>query len=362
MLEILKHNNKYISLKINHKKYDLHAQWLYEISQNTIIRDPYTNQLIIEVAEINKNLFIKKAGVKSNNLIIYFSDNSKHIFSKNQILNQLVKHNIQTEKKLWNKKTINLPKFNFKRFNQEMLLEILESVDKFGFCLIRNMPIKRNGINELTNHIGPIKNTNWGGIADVKSIKKAYDLTMTTRALENHTDNPYRFPTQGYIFLHCLENSKLGGANTISDGFYIAEFLKKNFKDYFDTLTTFHTFFEYQDKNACLQNNCTLIELDNDKCVSQVRYNNRTEIMPFKKQKELDRYIMARRKFWSLIKSKTNNLEIKQQSGDMLILDNYRVLHGRTGYKDTENKRYFRQGYMDRDILQSKLKTLRANS
>ena len=79
-------------------------------------------------------------------------------------------------------------------------------------------------------------------------------------------------------------------------------------------------------------------------------------------QKDLDKYIEARRKFWSLIKSKTNNLEIKQQSGDMLILDNYRVLHGRTGYKDTENKRYFRQGYMDRDILQSKLKTLRANS
>ena len=224
------------------------------------------------------------------------------------------------------------------------------------------MPVKKNGINELTNHIGPIKNTNWGGIADVKSIKKAYDLTMTTRALENHTDNPYRFPTQGYIFLHCLENSKFGGANTISDGFYIAEYLKKNFKDYFHTLTTFHTFFEYQDENACLQNNCTLIELDNEKSVSQVRYNNRTEIMPFKNQKDLDKYIEARRKFWSLIKSKTNNLEIKQQSGDMLILDNYRVLHGRTGYKDTENKRYFRQGYMDRDILQSKLKTLRANS
>ena len=53
--------------------------------------------------------------------------------------------------------------------------------------------------------IGPVKKTNWGGIADVKNIKKAYDLTMTTRALENHTDNPYRFPTQGYIFLHCIE-------------------------------------------------------------------------------------------------------------------------------------------------------------
>ena len=39
-------------------------------------------------------------------------------------------------------------------------------------------------------------------------------------------------------------------------------------------------------------------------------------------------------------------------------MDNYRVLHGRSKYKDIKNQRYFRQGYLDRDILQSKLKTL----
>ena len=53
-----------------------------------------------------------------------------------------------------------------------------------------------------------------------------------------------------------------------------------------------------------------------------------------------------------------NNIRIKQRPGDMLILDNYRVLHGRGTYRDTKNRRYFRQGYMDRDIFQSKLKTL----
>ena len=99
MLEILKFNNKSISLIINHQKYNLHAQWLYEISKNILIRDPYTNQLIIEVAEISKNLFIKQANIKNDTLLIYFNDNSEHIFSKKQILNQLVKHNIKTEKK-----------------------------------------------------------------------------------------------------------------------------------------------------------------------------------------------------------------------------------------------------------------------
>ena len=52
------------------------------------------------------------------------------------------------------------------------------------------------------------------------------------------------------------------------------------------------------------------------------------------------------------------NLIIKQEPGDMLIIDNYRIFHGRKGYIDKSNSRYFRQGYMDRDILQSKLKLL----
>ena len=63
--------------------------------------------------------------------------------------------------------------------------------------------------------------------------------------------------------------------------------------------------------------------------VIQVRYNNRTELIPFDKNKKIDDYINARRKLWDLIKDKKNNIRIKQRPGDMLILDNYRVLHGR---------------------------------
>jgi len=239
-----------------------------------------------------------------------------------------------------------------------MLSDILLSVETFGFCLVRNIPKTKNGLNELMKLIGPVKKTNWGGIADVKNIKKAYDLTMTTRALENHTDNPYRFPTQGYIFLHCIENASIGGENTIVDGFNVAKILRDRHKQFFNTLTTFNTFFRYKDENAWLENKCKLIELDDMNNVIQVRYNNRTELIPFDKNKKIDNYINARRKLWDLIKDKKNNIRIKQRPGDMLILDNYRVLHGRGAYRDTKNRRYFRQGYMDRDIFQSKLKTL----
>ena len=126
----------------------------------------------------------------------------------------------------------------------------------------------------------------------------------------------------------------------------------------FNILKSFKTFFQYKDKDTILENYCSLIETDYEDNIVQVRYNNRTEIIPYDDLCEINKYTAARSKFWKLIKSKVNNITIKQTSGDMIIMDNYRVLHGRSKYKDIKNQRYFRQGYLDRDILQSRLKTL----
>ena len=127
----------------------------------------------------------------------------------------------------------------------------------------------------------------------------------------------------------------------------------------FKILKNFKTFFQYKDKNTILENYCSLIETDYEDNIVQVRYNNRTEIIPYDDLNEINKYTEARSKFWKLIKSKVNNITIKQTSGDMIIMDNYRVLHGRSKYKDIKNQRYFRQGYLDRDILQSRLKTVK---
>ena len=302
----VKNNKKTINLKNKNKNYEVNAQWLYEHSTNSKIRDNYTNQLLIEAAEIDEHLYVKSAKINKNVLQIQFSDNSKHSYQFDYLYNQLESEEFKSKKCLWNKESIKIPKYNFLLINEKMLSDILLSVETFGFCLVRNIPKTKNGLNELMKLIGPVKKTNWGGIADVKNIKKAYDLTMTTRALENHTDNPYRFPTQGYIFLHCIENAKIGGENTIVDGFNVAKILRDRHKQFFNTLTTFNTFFRYKDDNAWLENKCKLIELDDMNNVIQVRYNNRTELIPFDKNKKIDDYINARRKLWDLIKDKKN--------------------------------------------------------
>ena len=65
-----------------------------------------------------------------------------------------------SDKKLWNKKNIKITKFNFKNYNNLMLKNILRTVDEYGFAYVKNMPITKNGIQSLSDDIGPIKRTN----------------------------------------------------------------------------------------------------------------------------------------------------------------------------------------------------------
>ena len=51
----VKNNKKTINLKNKNKNYEVNAQWLYEHSTNSEIRDNYTNQLLIEAAEIDEH-------------------------------------------------------------------------------------------------------------------------------------------------------------------------------------------------------------------------------------------------------------------------------------------------------------------
>src|SRR5699024_6153016 len=102
------------------------------------------------------------------------------------------------------------------------LLAMLEDLQRYGFVRVRGVPAEENGMQGLIDRIGPLRRTNWGGIADVKSVPQAFDLTMTQRGLEPHTDNPYRDPIPGYIWLHCLTNAADGGDSTLVDGFRAA--------------------------------------------------------------------------------------------------------------------------------------------
>ena len=73
--------------------------------------------------------------------------------------------------------------------------------------------------------------------------------------------------------------------------------------------------------------------------------------------KEAQEFYEAFLEFAKLIKDPKNVIEIKMKAGDMYVLDNRRVLHGRTAFEINE-VRWVEGGYVEWDALNSRRRHL----
>jgi len=57
--------------------------------------------------------------------------------------------------------------------------------------------------------------------------------------------------------------------------------------------------------------------------------------------------------------SKKYRIEFKLEPKDLIMMDNYRLLHGRTAYEINEGNRFLQGCYIDYDSTEGKLKHLK---
>lgn len=337
----------------------LHALWLRERLPDAAVLDPQTGQRLEEAADLPLDMRVIAAEPGGR---IAFSDGFATTLNEDW-LEQIAAPATPPVRVLWDG-TLDPADFpaadlDACRADPAALSRLLDRLDTYGFAIVRGVPLELDGGLDFAALIGPIRVTNWGGMADVKAIANAYDLTMTPRHLEPHSDNPYRDPVPGYILLHCLVNDADGGDSTIVDGFAAAERLRLADPAAFDVLRTTEVTFRYHDQTAFLEHRAPLIQCNAAGHVVQVRYNNRTELVDALPPEELDAYYAARAAFWALIAPQSLlTLRFRLQPGELMVMDNYRLLHGRTGYTLETGSRHMRQCYMDRDTLQSRRRML----
>ena len=159
--------------------------------------------------------------------------------------------------------------------------------------------------------------------------------------------------------LQCIENEVTGGSSTLVDGYTVSEKLKQDFPDYYKMLTEIKIRFQFIDQTIVLEDWAEMIKLDESGNFKQVRFSPRLDFVPLIDKEKLELFYSARKKLSELYNSENYKIEFKLLPGDLLMMDNYRLLHGRTKYDASEGNRFLQGCYIDYDSTEGRLKHLK---
>ena len=230
----------------------------------------------------------------------------------------------------------------------------LRSVVDYGFALLRGVPTEPGRVLEVASLFGHVRETNYGRLFDVITEPSPANLANAGVGLGLHTDNPYRDPVPTLQLLHCLSASDSGGESVLCDGLRVAEALRDAHPQDFALLCHNPVLFRYVDDAVDLDFRAPMIETNAAGTVHALRYNHRS-LAPLDLDMEIVAdYYRAYRRFGAMLHDPCATISFRLAPGDMFIVDNRRVLHGRGAF--SPGQRHLQGCYADMDGLRSTLR------
>jgi len=228
-----------------------------------------------------------------------------------------------------------------------------------GIAFLTEVPRIEAGILEAMSLVGRVAETNYGLVFDVRAVPQPENLAYSDLGLGLHTDNPYRDPVPGFQALHTLQAAPDGGDSLFADGFALAEHLRQSAPEAFAILTRTAVPFRYRSVHADLYAERPLIQLNCRGTITAVHYNSRS-IGPLRlPADECPSFYAAYRDFGELLRQQRFQVSTHLGNGDVVVFDNQRILHGRTGFASAKHPRHMRGCYLTRDSVYSETALLR---
>jgi trimethyllysine dioxygenase len=233
----------------------------------------------------------------------------------------------------------------------------LETIERFGFGLVRGVPATAEATQALAERIGYIRHTIFGGFWDFTANLAYKDTAYTPVAIGPHTDGTYSFDSPGYQMFHCLQFDGRGGESTLIDGFKAADILRQNDPEAFATLTEVKVPAQYIGDGVHLRAEHPVIGLDADGAYRQIAYNNYDRAPFLLPGGRMSDFYRALGQFNRLVNDPALEIEFRLEPGTVLLFDNWRTLHGRRAY---QGYRRLCGAYLNKEDLESRLRILRA--
>jgi len=234
----------------------------------------------------------------------------------------------------------------------------LEKIERYGFCMVEGVPPTPEATKALAERVTYIRETIFGGYWDFTANMEHKDTAYTTQELGPHTDGTYSFDAPGYQMFHCLAFDGSGGESILVDGFKIAAQIRAEEPEDYALLRAVEITGQYLDHERGIQLEARrpLLRHDSRGELVQVSFNNHDRAPFWLPPERMQAFYQALGNFARRANRPDMQYRRRLKPGEVVLFDNWRVLHGRAAY---QGYRRLAGVYLNKEDVESRLRVLR---
>lgn len=349
----------------------VHAMWLRDACRCPQCRRPTTGERLLDSTTIAPDITIESAADDGDTIAVAFTDG--HL---GRIDRRWLEHHIAMTRqarlgsdpvgvrRTWDGttgadvETFGRPELDTDDGRRRWLRAIVD----VGVALVHDVWPTESALVDVAHLAGPIRATNYGITWRIAATVDPVSAVDSERHLQVHTDLPYRDRAPGVQLLLATVVGVDGGATTLVDGYHAAEQLRRYDERSWGLLTTTEFTFPFVRDDIEYHGRAPLIGLGADGSYDEIRRAPDLVGVPIVDVDDVPNVYAALRAWSTVLDDPVNEVRLPLAVGDLLVFDNHRVLHGRTGFElGTEGRRELIGCYVDREDVTSTLAVLDRN-
>ena len=237
-------------------------------------------------------------------------------------------------------------------------LRFFDAFQRDGALVVTGSPTAPGSVLTFMDAIGvAVRELAIGKIFDVRVDPAGFNVAYTAEEVPPHNDFAnYTDPPSGQV-LAMLVNEAHGGRSTVVDGWSVLHDLDRHDPSAIDVLSRVQVGFRQYSATADAFSRAVLVERDPEGRFTHLRFSNQLmQPLPFD-HPDLAAWYRAYRLLGAAVCDSANQVSFRLQAGDMLFVNNHRVLHAREAFTP-DGPRHLQDVYFDADEMTGNLARL----
>lgn len=234
---------------------------------------------------------------------------------------------------------------------QNFLLHFME----YGVAILKGCPLLENPVSILNEDLryGPVQDTIYGPTVEIKfrSVTDGELVAYTNNELPTHTDFSFYTKTPDILNVYGKVNTVVGGESTYVDTFAVLNEVREEKPEYFKILTEVATYYRYAVPGKKLNvSSHRVVEMRGEDMYRVVDMFCELDELEFAKHTDIE----TRKRWWEAYSYYRNKCTEPRtpgarrlDAGDLVMIDNCRVLHGRRPFVDGTGERVMNLMYAE---------------